>query len=45
MLVSRNKPDLIRGGGGVEMGGLGDAVTKEFEPEGPFEDLVAHQLL
>ena len=35
----RNKPEVIRKG--FEMAGIVEAVTKELEPEDPFEDLVA----
>ena len=34
----RNKPEVIRKG--FEMAGIAEAVTKELEPEDPFEDLV-----
>ena len=35
----RNKPEVIRKG--LEMAEIVEAVTKELEPEDPFEDLVA----
>ena len=34
----RNKPEVTRKG--FEMAGIVEAVTKELEPEDPFEDLV-----
>ena len=38
MLVSRNKPDVIRKG--LEKAGIVEAMTKELEPEVPFKILV-----
>ena len=38
MLVSQNKPDVIRKG--LEMAGIVKAVTKELEPEDPFKILI-----
>ena len=35
----QNKPEVIRKG--FEMAGIVEAVTRELEPEDPFEDLVA----